>query len=115
MNRTRDAVHTALAAAHPGRQPGSEQFVRQNSAALRIIPEFHEVIAVVCAPHEMRLGASAHATDLFNRKRHRQLLLATRSGFEHGKPFKMGTESIELFKHLWARLAHREMGIDRIG
>src|SRR5277367_6097644 len=54
----------------PCRQPRTKQFVRQDPQALRVVLEFHHVIRLVRAAHQMRLRPATHSTHLFDRQSH---------------------------------------------
>jgi hypothetical protein len=42
------------------REGGTEEFVGEDSSALRIVRELHNVIAAIGAAHQMRLAAATH-------------------------------------------------------
>jgi hypothetical protein len=58
---------------HPSSQSRGEHFIRQRPQMPGIILEFHYVVRIIVAPHEMRLRAAFHAPDMFNGQFHRWL------------------------------------------
>src|ERR1700677_4270307 len=71
-----DDVRFRHTQSQPRRQSRTEQFVRQDPQSLGIVLKLCYVVLVVRTPHQMRLRAPAHSSDLFQRHHHLARMLA---------------------------------------